>query len=70
MIEKQDEHLQENAEVKLSVTIAVSAVQHAYDVIVAEHCRSVSIKGFRKGKVPRDVLIRKAGDALLSLIHI
>ncbi len=66
MIEKQDEHLQENAEVKLSVTIAVSEVQHAYDVIVAEHCRSVSIKGFRKGKVPRDVLIRKAGDALLA----
>ena len=26
----------------------------------------VEMKGFRKGKVPRDVLIRKAGDALLS----
>lgn len=66
MIEKQDEQLQENAEVKLSVTVAASDVQRVYDATVAEHCRTVRIKGFRKGKVPRDVLIRKAGDALLA----
>ena len=66
MIEKQDEQLQENAEVRLSVTVAASEVQRVYDATVAEHCRTVRIKGFRKGKVPRDVLIRKAGDALLA----
>lgn len=66
MIEKQDEQLQENAEVKLSVVVAVPEVQRVYDATVAEHCRTVRIKGFRKGKVPRDVLIRKAGDALLA----
>ena len=66
MIEKQDERLQENAEVRLSVTVAAPEVQRVYDATVAEHCRTVRIKGFRKGKVPRDVLIRKAGDALLA----
>ena len=66
MIEKQDEQLQENAAVKLSVTVAAPDVQRVYDATVAEHCRTVRIKGFRKGKVPRDVLIRKAGDALLA----
>lgn len=66
MIEKQNEQLQENAEVKLSVTVAASDVQRVYDATVAEHCRTVRIKGFRKGKVPREVLIRKAGDALLA----
>lgn len=66
MIEKQNEQLQENAEVRLSVTVAAPDVQRVYDATVAEHCRTVRIKGFRKGKVPRDVLIRKAGDALLA----
>ena len=66
MIEKQDEQLQQNAEVKLSVTVAAPDVQRVYDATVTEHCRTVRIKGFRKGKVPRDVLIRKAGDALLA----
>ncbi len=66
MIEKQDEELRENAEVKLSVTVAAPEVQRVYDATVAEHCRTARIKGFRKGKVPRDVLIRKAGDALLA----
>jgi len=66
VIENQDERLQENAEVKLSVTVAATDVQRVYDATVAEHCRTVRIKGFRKGKVPRDVLIRKAGDALLA----
>ena len=66
MIEKQDEQLQENAEVRLSVTVAAPEVQRVYDATVVEHCRTVRIKGFRTGKVPRDVLIRKAGDALLA----
>jgi trigger factor len=66
VIEKQDEELRENAEVKLSVTVAAPEVQRVYDATVAEHCRTARIKGFRKGKVPRDVLIRKAGDALLA----
>ncbi len=66
MIENQEEHLQENAEVRLSVTVAAPAVQRTYDATVARHCRTVRIKGFRKGRVPRDVLIRKAGDAMLA----
>ena len=66
MIEKQEEQLQENAEVKLSVTVSAQDVKRVYDATVDENCRNARLKGFRKGKVPRDVLIRKAGDALLS----
>lgn len=66
MIQHQEEHLQQNAEVRLSVTVAASEVQRVYDATVAKHRRTVRIKGFRKGKVPRDVLIRKAGDAMLA----
>lgn len=66
MIQHQEEHLQQNAEVRLSVTVAASEVQRVYDATVAKHRRTVRIKGFRKGKVPRDVLIRKVGDAMLA----
>lgn len=51
---------------RLSVTVGAPAVQRVYDATVARHRRTVRIKGFRKGKVPRDVLIRKAGDAMLA----
>lgn len=66
MIEHQEEHLQENAEVRLSVTVGAPEVRRVYDAIVAKHRRTVRIKGFRKGKVPRDVLVRKAGEAMLA----
>lgn len=66
VIEHQEEHLQENAQVRLSVTVGAPEAQRVYDAIVAKHRRTVRIKGFRKGKVPRDVLIRKAGDAMLA----
>lgn len=51
---------------RLSVTVGAPEVQRVYDATVARHRRTVRIKGFRKGKVPRDVLIRKAGDAMLA----
>ena len=50
MIEKQDEELRENAEVKLSVTVAAPEVQRVYDATVAEHCRTARIKGSARAR--------------------
>ncbi len=37
-----------------------------YDGIVKEYCENAHLKGFRKGKVPADVVIRKLGPALID----
>jgi trigger factor len=39
-------------------------VRSEYDGLLAEYSRNIQMPGFRKGKVPKDVLIRKFGDAL------
>ncbi|MDR1428972.1 MAG: trigger factor [Spirochaetaceae bacterium] len=54
----------ENSAVRLTVTVGNDDVRGQYDEIVADYTRKVLIPGFRKGKVPRDVLVRKFGDAL------
>jgi trigger factor len=35
-----------------------------YDGLLAEYSKNIQMPGFRKGKVPRNVLVRKFGDAL------
>jgi trigger factor len=54
----------ENSAVQLTVTVGKADVLGQYNELVADYTRQVSIPGFRRGKVPRDVLIRKFGDAL------
>jgi len=56
--------LQEKSSAKLKITIPENEIKKVYDEIVIEYCKTLHIKGFRKGKVPSDVLIRKFGDAL------
>ena len=58
--------LLENSSVKLKVTIPKADVKSEYDGLVDEYSRNVQIKGFRPGKVPSEVLIRKFGDSLKS----
>ena len=53
-----------DSEVRLTLTVAGSSVQSCYDQSIRELRRDARIKGFRRGKVPRDVLVRKFGDAL------
>jgi trigger factor len=53
----------ENSAVKLTVTIAADAVQSKYDELVKKYSKDAQIKGFRKGKVPRNILERKFGEA-------
>jgi trigger factor len=56
----------DNASVKLTVSIKKGYIQQQYDDLVTEYCKTVRMDGFRKGKVPPNVLLRKYGDAILS----
>jgi trigger factor len=58
--------LLENSQVKLKVSIPTGDVKKEYDAIVKEYCEKAHLKGFRKGKVPADVIIRKLGPALID----
>jgi len=54
----------EKSSVKLSITIGKDDLRSEYDGLLSEYTKSVQIPGFRKGKVPKEVLVRKFGDAL------
>jgi len=54
----------EKSSVKLNVTVGKDDVRSEYDTLLSEYTKSIQLPGFRKGKVPRDVLVRKFGDAL------
>jgi len=56
----------DNASVKLTVSVKKDYIQKTYDDLVAEYCKTVRMDGFRKGKVPANVLLRKYGDAILA----
>ena len=66
MITGKNVELLEDSAVQITITIDNKAIQTEYDELVKKYCRTVSIKGFRKGKVPNDVLIRKFGDSLTA----
>ena len=55
---------QEKSSVMLSVTIGKDDVRSQYDDLLKDYSKSVQIPGFRKGKVPQEVLVRKFGEAL------
>jgi trigger factor len=50
--------------VRLTVTVGKEEVREQYDALIADYAKKVLIPGFRKGKVPKDVLVRKFGGAL------
>ena len=54
----------EKSSVKLTITIAKDDVQSGYDELLTDYAKKVQIPGFRKGKVPKNVLERKFGDGL------
>ena len=56
----------DDSEVRLTLTVADDSIRETYDGIVSELRRTARLKGFRRGKAPRDVLIRKFGPALLA----
>jgi trigger factor len=56
--------LLDNAQVRMRITVPGEDVRREYDAIVREYCEHAHLKGFRKGKVPADVMIRKLGPSL------
>jgi trigger factor len=55
---------QERSSVKLTLTVGKDDVRSEYDDLLAGYAKSAQLPGFRKGKVPKNVLVRKLGDAL------
>jgi FKBP-type peptidyl-prolyl cis-trans isomerase (trigger factor) len=55
-----------NSEIKLTVTLEVSKVAESYNKIVNNLVAEADIKGFRKGKAPKEVVLEKAD---ISKIH-
>ena len=56
----------DDSEVRLTLTVAGDSVRETYDNIIADLRRNARLKGFRRGKAPREVLVRKFGPALLA----
>jgi trigger factor len=56
----------EKSNVKLTLTIPQADVQSEYQALIKDYCKKIQIPGFRKGKVPQEVLERKFGQGLKS----
>ena len=62
----------EKSNVKLSITIPKDEVRSGYQDILRDYTKKIQLPGFRRGKVPQEVLERKFGESLKSeaLVHI
>jgi trigger factor len=54
----------DKSNVKLSLTIPRDEVRTKYNDLLNDYCKDIRLPGFRKGKVPREVLVRKLGNDL------
>jgi trigger factor len=54
----------EKSNISLSVTVPKEDVRSHYNEMIGEYTKNMQLPGFRKGKVPQEVLERKFGDAL------
>jgi trigger factor len=54
----------EKSNVSLNITVPKEDVRSQYNAMIAEYTKNMQLPGFRKGKVPQEVLERKFGDAL------
>lgn len=61
--------LLDNSQVKLTIKIPGDEISRQYDEIVAEYCQKAYVKGFRRGKAPREVIVRKLGPALMDQVR-
>jgi trigger factor len=62
----------EHSVLKLTLTVSKEDIRSEYDKIIKDYAKTIQIPGFRKGKVPREVLVRKFAEAFKSetLAHI
>ena len=54
----------ERSAVKLSITVSGDGTRRAYNDVLGRYVREVQLPGFRKGKVPRQLLVRKFGESI------
>jgi trigger factor len=54
----------ENSAVKLQITVKQADAKSEYDKLLQDYSKKAQIKGFRKGKVPVNILERKFGEGL------
>ncbi|GBU27246.1 trigger factor [Treponema sp. R8-4-B8] len=54
----------EKSNVSLNITVPKEDALSQYNEMIGEYTKNMQLPGFRKGKVPREVLERKFGDAL------
>jgi len=54
----------EKSNVKLRLTVPKEEVQAQYQDVLKDYTKNAQLPGFRKGKVPQEVLLRKFGDTL------
>ncbi len=54
----------ENSLARITFTISKSESTAGYDKILAKYTAEAVLPGFRKGKVPKDVIIKRFGDGL------
>jgi len=63
MVQDRQIEKQEQSSVKLTMTVPAAEVRKAYDELVTKHGKDAQLKGFRKGKVPKNILERKFGES-------
>ena len=66
MIKNKETELLENSSVRLTITVAEEAVRKEYDGLLKEYSQNVRMDGFRRGKVPPAILLRKYGEIILG----
>jgi len=66
VIKNKETELLDNSSVRLTITVAEEAVRKEYDGLLQEYGKNVRMDGFRKGKVPPNILLRKYGEIILG----
>ncbi|MBN1837602.1 MAG: trigger factor [Spirochaetales bacterium] len=66
MIKSKNLEKLDNSSVRLNVTVDKEFIQKEYDELLGEYSKNLRLDGFRRGKVPPSVLVRKFGDSLLA----
>jgi len=64
MIDDKNIEKLENSAVRMTVTVSAEGAEKAYNDLLGKYGKQVQIPGFRKGKVPREVLVRKFGEGI------
>lgn len=54
----------ENSSVELSITLTAQSIEDAYSALLKKYAKDITIKGFRKGKAPLNLIERKYGEMI------